>query len=308
MQIRNFRWDDLPAVVDFMNSHAEAFGLQSRTTIEEIERSWRMPYNHPERDVFVARHPDGHMIGYTIADLLDEPNVANGIYFVLPGYAQAGRALMQAATDHFYATALANSAPDVPITMEWRLPEYNPEPVALCEEQGFQQVRRFYTMRIVLDQPMPSVQLPQGFTRRPFSASDLDAVHQAKVEIFQDHWGEQHDPLEEWKSEIEQPLFDPTLWWIVNSGDTIAGMVLSQPANREKAWIGIVGIRRQWRGLGLAKTLLLQCFEEYQRRGFRTVDLGVDSDSQTNAVRLYERAGMSIHQTILYYRHTLRGG
>lgn len=307
MQIRNFRWDDLPVIVDFMNTHNETFGLQTRTTIEQIERSWRMPYNFPERDIFVAQHPDGRIVGYTIADLLDEPNYAYGIYQVLPGNMQVGRALMQAATDHFRSTALANSAPDVPIAMEWRLPDHNQEPIELCKEQGFEQVRQFYTMRIMLDQPIQPVLLPDGFVCRPFSAADLEGVHRAKVEIFEDHWGDQHDPLEEWKSQIEHPQFDPTLWWIAYSGDAIAGMVLSQPLNQERAGIGIVGVRRQWRGLGLANALLLQCFAEYQRRGFQSVELGVDSNSQTNAVKLYQRAGMTIHQTILYYRHLLRG-
>jgi mycothiol synthase len=67
-----------------------------------------------------------------------------------------------------------------------------------------------------------------------------------------------------------------------------------------------VGVRRAWRKRGLAQALLRQCFAEYQRRGYQRVELGVDSDSPTNAVALYERAGMHVHQRVLYYRKTLR--
>jgi ribosomal protein S18 acetylase RimI-like enzyme len=66
--------------------------------------------------------------------------------------------------------------------------------------------------------------------------------------------------------------------------------------------VGIVGVRRPWRRQGLAHALLRQCFAEYQRRGWQHVDLGVDSDSSTQAVALYERAGMHVRARQLYYR------
>lgn len=308
MNIRNFRWEDLPAIADCMNQWSEAFGHTNRVTTEQIERIWRAPYNHPDRDAFVAQQPDGGIVGYTIADFADEPHHAFGVYQVLPGHPEIGRALIQTAIDHFKALAFANRAPDVPIYMDWRISQQDTEAVALCEAQGFEQVRQFYTMRITLDpaKPIPSVALPEGFTRKPFTADDLPAVYEAKVDIFQDHWGEAHDSLDEWRNDIEQPNFDPSLWWIAYAGDEIAGMVLSQPFSDKLGWVGIVGVRRAWRKHGLAQALLQQCFAEYQRRGHEAVDLGVDSNSQTNAVMLYQRVGMHIRQTTLYYRAVLR--
>ncbi|MBL8165042.1 MAG: GNAT family N-acetyltransferase [Anaerolineae bacterium] len=306
MHIRTFRWEDLPALVEMMNRHAEALGKSSRVTVEEVERTWRTPYNHPDRDAFVAVGADGQIIGYTIADILDDPHQAFGVYQVLSGNRAAGSVLMQAASDHFHAMALANADPDKPITMDWRVTSTNADAISLCEEQGFEQVRQFYTMRIALDQPLPAAVLPPGFALRPFTLDDLAAVYDAKVEMFQDHWGDQHDPLHEWRSTVEAPHFDPSLWWVAYAGDAIAGIVLSQPTTAETAWVGILGVRRAWRKQGLAQALLQLCFAEYQRRGLREVFLGVDSNSQTNAVKLYQRAGMHIHQTVLYYRQYLR--
>ncbi len=306
MDIRKFRWEDLPALVDLMNEHAEAFDRPNHVTLEQVEKRWRAPYNHPDENAFVAQEADGHIIGYTIADLMDEPHYAIGVYQVLPGNPEAGRALMQAATNCFMEAALANSAPDVSIMMDWHLSPLDTEAIALCGEQGFQQVRQFYTMRMPLDHPIPTAALPPGFSRRPFTPHDLDKVFDAKVEIFRDHWGGQHDSFDEWRSDINQAGFDPDLWWVIYAEDEIAGMVLSQPSNQEIGWVGIVGVRRAWRKRGLAQTMLLQCFAEYQRRGFHYVQLGVDSNSPTKAVALYERVGMHIQNTVLYYRHILR--
>jgi hypothetical protein len=66
-------------------------------------------------------------------------------------------------------------------------------------------------MRITLDQPMNTPLLPVGFVRRPFEAAHLDAVITAKVEAFLDHWGDQHDTLDEWRHAIKQDNFDASL-------------------------------------------------------------------------------------------------
>ncbi len=306
--IRNFQWHDLPALVNFMNEHNADAGNSARVTIDQIERSWRAPYNHPERDAFVAVQADGSLLGYAIADLLDEPNYAYGVYHAFLGHRDAAHGLMQAVTQHFLTTALAQSAPDVPITLDWRLSPHDHEALALCAEQGFEQVRQFYTMRIDLDGAVAPTALPAGLTLKPFTPPQLPAVYQAKTEIFADHWGGQYDSLQEWQDRIAQPHFDPTLWWIAYADDAIVGMVLSETFSDVSASIGIVGVQRAWRKRGVAQALLMQCLAEYQRRGFRQLELGVDSTSATNAVALYERVGMHIHNTILYYRHQLRGG
>jgi mycothiol synthase len=306
MEIRNFRWDDLLSLVHFMHRYAEAYGQVSSVTLEQVERSWRAPHNRPEENAFIALDSDSKILGYTIADLLDEPNYAFGVYQVLPREVESGRALMKAATDYFREVALTKNPAEVPIIIDWRISEKDTAAVNLCKEEKLEQVRQFYTMRIALDQLIPTTTLPTGFTRKPFTSNDLDAVFETKVEIFEDHWGGQYDTLDEWRHRIEQPTFNPDLWWVIYDDNQIAGILLSQPVNAETGDISIVGVRRSWRKRGLAQAMLHQCFTEYQRLGFKDVFLGVDSNSQTNAVRLYQRVGMDIHRTILYYRDYIR--
>lgn len=306
MEIRNFRFEDLPGLVAFMNRYAEAVGRQATFTVEQIERSWRAPHNHPEDDAFLAIE-NGEIVGYTISDLLDKPQYAFGVYQVLPEHHAASQALMTATTAHFRAVAFEASPPDVEIALDWIIPQANKEAIEWCEAQGFPLVRQFFTMRMTLAEPVIALTLPAGFVRRPFEVSHLDAVVTAKVEAFEDHWGDQHDTFDEWQHAIQQDNFDASLWWIVYADDDIAGILLSYPANTERSYISILGVRRAWRKRGLAQTMLSQCFAEYQRRGFTHVYLDVDSDSPTRAVALYERMGMHVHNSTRYYRHVLRG-
>jgi len=305
MNLRNFQWADLPALVDLMNAYSRALG-GGTISLDQVEPSWRSPYNHPERDCFIAFAPDSTMIGFTIADLLDDPDRANGVYTVLPGHRAIGWALIAAATDHFVQFARAHTPSDVPLTMQWRISDQDEDAIALLKEDGAELVRAFYTMRIVFDAPMVPPPLPEGFMLRPFTPADLEAVYAVKTEIFLDHWGEQDQPFEEWQADIDAPEFDPSLWWIVYHGDQIAGMLLSRLSGAHAGYVDIVGVRRAWRGHGLAYRLLRQCFAEFQQRGRLSVGLGVDTDNTTNAVTLYQRAGMVVQARQVYYNRVVR--
>ena len=60
----------------------------------------------------------------------------------------------------------------------------------------------------------------------------------------------------------------------------------------EMGWIFSLGVLRPWRRQGVAAALLRHCFAELWQRGRRKVGLGVDAGSLTNALHLYEKAGM----------------
>ena len=60
------------------------------------------------------------------------------------------------------------------------------------------------------------------------------------------------------------------------------------------AWVHVLGVRRPWRRRGLGLALLLRVFAEFYARGERRAVLQVDSENETGATRLYERAGMSV--------------
>ncbi len=95
--------------------------------------------------------------------------------------------------------------------------------------------------------------------------------------------------------------FDHSLWHLAWAGAELAGFALSFPergGDTTLGWIHSLGVRDPWRRRGLGEVLLRTAFRALHNRGLRRVELGVDAENPTGAVRLYERVGMRpIRQT-----------
>jgi ribosomal protein S18 acetylase RimI-like enzyme len=94
-------------------------------------------------------------------------------------------------------------------------------------------------------------------------------------------------------------------------GDQIAGINLCRSHwidDPDTGWVGTLGVRRPWRKRGIGLALLRHAFNEFYRRGKRKVGLGVDAQNLTGALRLYEGAGMHVHQASDLYEKELRPG
>jgi mycothiol synthase len=70
-------------------------------------------------------------------------------------------------------------------------------------------------------------------------------------------------------------------------------------------YVGAIGVRRPWRGRGLAKTLLLHSFADFHRRGQTRATLNVDADSPIRATHLYDRVGMHVESCGVVYEKAL---
>ena len=55
-----------------------------------------------------------------------------------------------------------------------------------------------------------------------------------------------------------------------------------------------MAVRRPWRGRGVGHALLLAAFRSLRERGHSVARLYVDAQNVTNAVRVYEAAGMHV--------------
>jgi mycothiol synthase len=309
MIIRNFSWDDFPEIVAISNQFAKSLGSTRNWTYAELEEQWRAPYNNPEENCFLAILPEQGLVGYLIVDLLDVPNQANGVYRVLLGYPEAGRALIQHCEAYFRNIAVKNSPAEQEIFMLYALPSQALSVFDLLAEEAYKHIRSFYTMRMVLNQPVLAIEVPQEFKLRAYQPEhDAQMLYEAEREIFQEHWGNYEQSFDEWIYPSKKPDFDPRWWWLLLEGEAIVGLILSEARNDEMAWISILGVKKAYRQRGLAQVLLQQCFASHQAQGRKIIELGVDAESESKASRLYFKAGMHLRQTIEYYRKTLREG
>jgi ribosomal protein S18 acetylase RimI-like enzyme len=171
-------------------------------------------------------------------------------------------------------------------------------------------------MLIEMDGAVPEAELPQGITVSSYDPQTNAAVaYQAEKDSFRDHFGFIDEPFEQGLQRFrhfwEQDGFDPTLLFLAMDGNEVAGVCLCPPSaidDMGMGWVGTLGVRREWRKRGIGLALLRHSFNEFYRRGKRKVGLGVDAQNLTGALRLYESAGMHVHQAFDLYEKELRPG
>jgi mycothiol synthase len=295
IEVRAPRPDEADAIAALLNVIGrELYGVDD-TTPDEIRAWFDAPGLDPEHDMRVAVLPSGDLAGY--ADVGDQAELHTRFWIdlrVRTGHANdaVGGALLDAIEARARAVAASGAV------VRGIVPERDTATRALYESRGYRLVRHFFRMQVELAAPPPPI-WPAGIAVRTFRPhTDERRVYDAHTEAFADHWEYVPDPYEEWEHWLLRAgPFDPELWFLAEDGDELAGLSLCRPSGAgdpELGWLSVLAVRRPWRRRGLGLALLLHTFGEYYRRGFRRVGLGVDAANTTGAVRLYERAGMSV--------------
>jgi mycothiol synthase len=176
----------------------------------------------------------------------------------------------------------------------------------LLETRGHELVRYFWRMEIDLGQPPPEPEPPAGLTIRAYRPDDDDeALHAMHQEAFAEHWEFTPQPLAKWISwRRRRSDYDPDLWRIALEGSEIAGAALCF-GERNLGWVLDLAVGPRWRRRGLGLALLQSGFRALGRHGHTHVGLEVDSENESGATRLYERAGMRVTRRYATYEKRL---
>jgi mycothiol synthase len=287
VELRSPRLDDLPALTDLINRDSDELYGEREESVDSIRMWLTGPKLDPETDMRVAV-VDGEFRGYVDVDPEPEPiywvdlrvplSEPDDVRVALLDWVE-GRA--REGGGELLRVHAANS--DEPIKR-------------LLADRSLGVIRHFYRMRIELDHEPSEPHWPEGVTLRTAMPDDAEALYEAHQESFEDHWEHTRMPFEVWQHWLMREGFDPTLWFLVEDGEEIAAVEFCREHEGEPrlGWVGVLGVRKQWRRRGLGRALLLHAFREFRRRGFHAAALGVDAESLTGANRLYESAGMRV--------------
>lgn len=169
---------------------------------------------------------------------------------------------------------------------------------ALLQRSGFTRDTTFHRMRRALSAPVEVV-LPDGVVVEPPGEQDDDVLrraHRLHQETFREHYAFHPRDWEDWRT-AHLARADPGRLWFATVDGEDAGFLHETDQFVEDDHAGYVmrvGVLSSARGSGVAKALLLSCFEAVRERGLDAVVLHVDTANPTGALRLYESVGMSV--------------
>jgi len=317
--IRGAEMNDVDAALKLFNTWSQAVIQQDDITdAAAIRNEWVSPNFDPARDIRMVFSPEGMMVGYMEVWTTAKPPVHPWMWGrVHPDYSGLGISshLLQWAEER-----ARQVLPELPADLRFapRIGVYRvaAESKKLFEDFGYKQIRSSYQMRIDLNEAPPAPLWADGIILKSFNPeTDLEAVYKADDEAFSDHFGHVQTPFEEGLARFKHFMlgegFDPSLWFVAMDGDEVAGICLCRSKSYDDpdvGYVNILAVRRPWRKRGIGLALLQHSFGELYRRGKRKAGLGVDAENLTGALKLYERAGMHIHQAFDLFEKTVRSG
>jgi mycothiol synthase len=306
--VRPATWDDLAGIGEMMLAADLADWGETDFTEEFLRDEWSRPGFDLDTGTWLLEDRAGQVVGYAWLLALDDHRQIEGWAVIHPDH--RGRGLGSWILDVVEAVAEEHAAraPDgEPVTWSWGVVAPDVPGHELLERRGLRPVRYFWRMAIDLDEPVAEVRDPDGIRIRPFERDRDDRpVYEAFEESFQDHWGHVTRSYEEWhEHRIGSHGFDVSLWLVAEDGDEVVGALAGWIMAGE-GLVGTLGVRRRWRGRGIAYSLLMRSFGVFAERGLRRVTLFVDGQNPTGATRLYEKAGMRVIRQYDTLRKSLR--
>jgi len=286
---------DAPAVQAILDAAESADTGEPRRHENDVGTEWRSPQCHVDTDwwVAVADHEDMAGVAWVWPQTAGE---VTADHYVHPDH--RGRGLGETLLDTIEARAAelpAHTPEGAPRHLVVWCEDSDAERHASLERRGFLEVRQYYEMAIDLRDGLAVPSWPSGIVARGFRPGvDDHAVHEADVEAFAEHHLYEARDFDEWRLFHSDALdADVTLWWLAWDAAELAGFVIPFEGVLG-AMIDDLAVRTTWRGRGIGRALLLAAFATLRERGRTVARLTVDAQNVTNAVRVYEAAGMHV--------------
>ncbi len=168
------------------------------------------------------------------------------------------------------------------------------EKLALLRAAGYEVPRRVVEMRLTEPDSGATIALPDGVETRPLAPEQYRAIYALMRAAWSGLWGTVVNAEESYQEFVSDnfagPAFDPTLCEIAWYGDEAVSLALCQVRNG-LANVTEIATHPDWKGHGLATSLLRRVIHTLHERGVTNVWIGTDAANSRGARSIYERVG-----------------
>lgn len=168
----------------------------------------------------------------------------------------------------------------------------------LLRSLGYRERWTSWLLAFPAGREIADVPLPPGYRVRHAAEDDLEPAYHVVEDAFLE-WSERpKQAFEDWRAGVVgRPGYAPwQLQVVLAPDDTVAGAVhVTLDSATPTGFVDKVAVRRDQRGLGLAKALLAAAFASTREQGATSAELS--TDSRTGALDLYLGLWMEISST-----------
>lgn len=285
----------------------------------DLEQALRASKNDPRRDTVAGFDDDGVPRAFGRLSMNPGSSLVHGAGGVDPAWRGRGIGRSVLAWQAWRAGMRLRETGQTEGIFRNYVEERNTSHLALLTASGSRIVRYFTEMTRPLDQPIPELPFPAELELVSFAeAADrniVELVRLAHNDAFQDHWGSEPRDQESWQFTVSHPEFRAD-WSLAlldrATGDVVAYQLASYDEDSKdllghsEGYTDLLGVRRTWRGRGLAPALLAEAMRRYRADGIENAGLGVDTENPSGALGLYERMGYVPTQRTIVFDLPLR--
>lgn len=189
------------------------------------------------------------------------------------------------------------------------VPETQLDAIALFRANGYRPIWTSWILELPEGTEIATVDSSSAQARiRPFRPGyDEHAAYQVIEDAFGEWPDRESTSYDDWAAGVVlRPGFQP--WQLLlavepaDDHEQVVGVCFVVPSG-DTGWVHQIAVRRDRRGRGLARSLLLRAFAEARAHGATRAELS--TDSRTGALGLYEHVGMRVKQSFVHYARDL---
>jgi mycothiol synthase len=316
---RHLTRPDLADLDALISAAEDADDPSSRHSLAELQEAFDSRVADPGRDAVVGRDADGTLVAYGwnhphTADT--SPRRVHLAGTVHPAW--RGRGIGRAVLGWQLARAQEFHA-------ETRRPGHGPLQViayadekqtaqrSLYEHHGLKPTRWLADMFLTFSGPPPPAVAPAGIRLVPLSHKLLEPVRVVHNEAFADRWGAQPIDAVSWDEQLNRRGSRLSWSWVALAAATseVVGYVTNAAYEQDweaqgfsEGWTDRLGVRRCWRGRGVASALLRRSMQSFYEAGLDAAGIGIDSDGPSDPFGRYLRLGYRVVNLVLLHART----